>query len=70
MKGATNNTNETKGGTMTTTEFEKMQAQRYDRKLADLAGELGTLLQNGDISTQEANTWMVFKQEQWAAGDR
>lgn len=40
-----------------------------ERNLRELAQELASMVEAGDITEQEANEWMVSKQDQWFGGD-
>ena len=53
---------------MTATEFEILSATMYDRKIRELHSDLADLVRSGDMTPEEANEWLVSKQEQWAGG--
>lgn len=43
---------------------------RTEQLIRELASDLAALVESGDLTEQEANEWMVAKQDQWLAGDR
>lgn len=49
---------------------ERLDAERTDRMLRELASDLADLVASGDLTEAEANEWMVRKQDQWRGGDR
>lgn len=51
---------------MTTVEFQKLNDQRRERNLRELASDLAALVESGDITDQQANEWYNSKADQWA----
>jgi len=49
---------------MTLTEEKRIQAE-YDRKVRELSSALADMVREGALTDNEANEWMVCKQEQW-----
>ena len=43
---------------------------RAEQLIRELASDLADLVRSGDITEQQANEWLVAKQDQWFAGDR
>lgn len=47
-----------------------MNEQRIARMLSELANDLNLMVESGDLTADEANTWMNDKAEQWHAENR
>lgn len=60
-----NTNNQTKGNDM-----ETRNAARIEQMTRELASDLADMIEDGSITQEQANEWMVAKQEQWNAGDR
>jgi hypothetical protein len=58
------------GEGITMMSFEEMNRGRKERMLRELASDLADLVRSGDLTDNEANEWMVSKQDQWFGGDR
>ena len=43
--------------------------ERKERMLRELLSDLADLVESGDLTEQEANEWLVSKQDQWFGGD-
>lgn len=50
--------------------FEERRQARKDQMLRELASDLADLVESGDMTSIEANEWLVSKQDQWFGGDR
>jgi hypothetical protein len=42
---------------------------RKEQLLRELASDLAIMVSDGDITDEQANEWMISKQDQWMAGD-
>jgi len=51
---------------MTKEEFDRLHQQRLDRLYAELSQIVAELVASGDLTEEEANQWLVDKQNQWA----
>jgi hypothetical protein len=49
-------------------ETQRIEEGTIDRMIRELASDLAALVESGDLTDQEANEWMVSKQDQWAQG--
>ncbi len=49
---------------------ERLDAERVDRMLRELASDLADLVAEGALTEAEANEWLARKQDQWSGGDR
>jgi len=49
--------------------MERIEA-RKQQTMRELASSLADMVEGGDITDEQANEWMVAKQEQWFGGDR
>jgi len=52
----------------TTTKGDR-KMERKERMLRELSSDLADLVESGDLTEQEANEWLVRKQDQWFGGD-
>lgn len=50
---------------MTRGEFQLAQEQRIERMVRELASDLAGLVEAGDLTDEQANEWLVSKQDQW-----
>lgn len=50
---------------MTTNELARMEEQNIARLVRELASNLADAVESGDMTAEEANAWMVMKQDQW-----
>jgi hypothetical protein len=53
---------------MTTTELQNIETQTRERMLRELMSELAIMLENGDITEEQANEWYNMKADQWNNG--
>lgn len=50
----------------TTKSLDVLNAERTERMLRELASDLADLVASGDMTAEQANEWMIAKQDQWA----
>ena len=55
---------------MQTPDIIDIMAGTRERMIRELASDLADMVESGDMTEEEANEWLVHKQDQWAAEDR
>jgi hypothetical protein len=53
---------------MSTAEFNKMNDVRRERMLRELMSDLVSMVEAGDLTSEQANEWYNMKADQWAQG--